>query len=136
MLKNLRFSTFALLLFISASSLSACTNASHRQEQSALAATPKSPCFQGASAGFVRPRLAVGLTGHSVVADNLPIRAQPGFKNQILGSLSPSDTFQVVDGPECKDSYVWWQIKNGQVQGWVGEADPATFKYLLAPNNN
>lgn len=134
MFKQLQSPTFALLLLISASSLSACTWAIAHQQQTALGEA-KSPCFQGASAGFVRPRLAVGMAGRSVATNNLKIYEQPGFNSQNTGALAPGDTFEVVDGPECKDSYVWWKIKKDQVQGWVGEAEPATFKYLLAPDN-
>ncbi len=133
MFKKLRSPTWVILLIISAGSLSACTRASVQQEQITLAS--HSPCFQGASAGFVRPRLAVGMTGRSVSPNKLSIRNQPNVDSPIAGSLSPSDIFKVIEGPECKDSYVWWKVDNGQLQGWVTEADPATFKYWLEPSN-
>ena len=133
MFKQLQSPILALLVLISANSLSGCTNAIAQQQQSALAASPA--CFQGASAGFVRPHLAVGMTGHSISKNNLSIRNQPGTDSQVTGSLSPGDTFKVVEGPKCLDSFVWWKVDNGKLQGWVAEADPATFKYWLEPNN-
>jgi hypothetical protein len=94
-------------------------------------ATPK-PCFQGASGGYVRPRLKVGSTGRSISSVRLNIRSQPG-SNKILGKLYNKNTFKVIDGPECLNSHVWWKIQKGNIKGWVGEANPANFNYWLEP---
>ena len=126
MFKKLQTSLFALWLLISAIGL---------QVQTAVA-IPSGACFQGASGGYVRPRLKVGIQGHSVTTSNLKIHQSPGLSSRITGSLSPRSTFTVVAGPECVESHVWWKVDNGQIIGWVAEADPATFKYWLAPNNN
>ena len=105
------------------------------QPGQSVTAAPRFPCFHGASAGYVPPRLKTGQTGHSVATNNLSIHDQPGVNTQITGSLSPSDRFKVLEGPECKDSHVWWRVDNGGLQGWVAESDPATFKYWLKPGD-
>ncbi|HEY9890348.1 MAG TPA: SH3 domain-containing protein [Candidatus Sericytochromatia bacterium] len=89
-------------------------------------------CHRGASAGYTIERLKVGMTGHSLV--NIRLRQQPGVASPSLTTLSPGNNFEVVEGPKCVNSYVWWKVNTGKVQGWVAEADPATFKYWLAPN--
>lgn len=91
-------------------------------------------CSRGASAGYTIPRLKVGMRGHSVATDNLRVRQQPGIRSQSVGFLAPRSNFQVLEGPECVGNYVWWKIKNAQVEGWIAEGDPVTFKYWLAPN--
>ena len=91
-------------------------------------------CSRGASAGYTIPRLKVGMRGHSVATVNLRVRQQPGIRSQSVGFLAPRSNFEVLDGPECVGNYVWWKIKNGQVEGWIAEGDPVTFKYWLAPN--
>ena len=91
-------------------------------------------CSRGASAGYTIPRLKVGMRGHSVATVNLRVRQQPGIRSQSVGFLAPRSNFEVLDGPECVGNYVWWKIKNAQVEGWVAEGDPVTFKYWLAPN--
>jgi hypothetical protein len=122
MFKKLKTTSFSLLL------ISAIA-----QPIQSVDAAPK-PCFQGASAGYVRPRLKVGVTGRSVATVNHNIRSQPGTNTRVTGSLAPRSTFKVVDGPLCTNGYVWWKVNKNGTQGWVAEADPATFKYWLAPN--
>ncbi len=91
-------------------------------------------CFRGASAGYTIPRLKVGMRGHSVATVNLRLRRQPRIESQSVGFLTPRSSFEVLEGPECVGNYVWWKVNNGQVEGWVAEGDPVTFKYWLAPN--
>ena len=114
--------TFALLLLVSP----LCQYGENAEATS-------SQCFQGASAGYVRPRLTVGITGRSLAKNNINIHNQPDINSKITGYLSPSNSFKVVEGPECTNSYVWWKVNNAQVTGWVAEADPVTFNYWLEP---
>lgn len=92
-------------------------------------------CFQGASAGYLPPRLQVKKTGYSIHVGNLNIRKQPSLQSQIVGALAPGGKFTVVQGPSCSDSYVWWYVNTGKVQGWVAEGEPSSFVYWLAPNS-
>jgi SH3-like domain-containing protein len=91
------------------------------------------PCFQGASAGYVRPRLTIGVKGYSLIKKNINIRYEPGIDSKIIGQLSPRKIFKVLDGPQCRDGFVWWKIDHGKIKGWVAEADPSTFVYWLKP---
>ena len=91
------------------------------------------PCFQGASAGYVRPRLTIGIKGYSLIKKNINIRYEPGIDSKIIGQLSPRKIFKVLDGPQCRDGFVWWKIHTGKTTGWVAEADPSTFVYWLKP---
>ncbi len=88
-------------------------------------------CGRGASAGYTIPRLQVGQNGRSLTTLN--VRQQSRTSSAIVGILAPNSRFKVVQGPQCTDSHVWWKVNTGQLQGWVAEGDPATFKYWLEP---
>ncbi len=101
--------------------------------QSVKAEYQYKPCFQGASAGYVRPRLKIGIKGYSLINKNINIRYEPGIDSRIIAQLSPGKIFKVLDGPQCRDGFVWWKINYGKTTGWVAEADPSTFIYWLKP---
>lgn len=84
-------------------------------------------CGRGASAGYTIPRLQVGQNGRSLTT--LRVHQQSGTESAIVGALVPNSRFKVVQGSQCVGNYVWWKVNTGQLQGWVAEADPATFKY-------
>lgn len=93
-----------------------------------------SNCAQGASAGYLPPRLQVGMRGHSVHVGNLNMRQQPGLQSRIVGTLAPGGQFTVQQGPSCQNSYVWWKVNTGRTQGWVAEGEPSSMVYWLTPN--
>lgn len=90
-------------------------------------------CSRGASAGYLSPRLQVGAGGRSVHVGNLNIRVRPGTGSRSIGSISPGDTFTVLEGPACVGNYVWWKLNVRGVQGWVAEGEPSSFVYWLEP---
>lgn len=90
-------------------------------------------CSRGASAGYLTPRLQVGAGGRSVHVGNLNIRVSPGTGSRSIGSISPGDTFAVLEGSACVGNYVWWKLNVRGVQGWVAEGEPSSFVYWLEP---
>lgn len=53
--------------------------------------------------------------------DGLRIRSQPGTDSEVLFLGLESEVFQVIDGPQSIDGYVWWQVQapyDETVQGW------------------
>ena len=64
-------------------------------------------------------------------ANNL--RAAPGLNGEVIGKVWPGAPFQVLDGPQCADNYVWWQIEIDGAQGWTAEYDPSAGRYWLEP---
>jgi hypothetical protein len=50
-----------------------------------------------------------------------------------ITELENGTNFDVIDGPRCKGSIVWWQARanNGQT-GWIAEYDNKD--YLVAPS--
>jgi hypothetical protein len=64
-------------------------------------------------------------------ANNL--RANPGLNGEVIGKVGPGVPFDVLDGPQCADNYVWWQIDLDGTQGWTAEYDPSAGRYWLEP---
>lgn len=64
-------------------------------------------------------------------ANNL--RAAPGLDGEVIGKVAPGVPFNVLDGPECADNYVWWHIDLDGVQGWTAEYDSVARRYWLEP---
>jgi hypothetical protein len=70
------------------------------------------------------------------VTEGLPnvLRSLPGKNSSgsvVTGRMPAGSTFTVVDGPQCADSYLWWQVNyNGKI-GWTPEGENTT--YWLEP---
>jgi hypothetical protein len=79
-------------------------------------------------------RLAIGDMGR--VTEGLPnvLRSLPGKNSSgsvVTGQMPAGSTFTVLDGPQCADTYLWWQVNfNGKI-GWTPEGERTT--YWLEP---
>lgn len=90
------------------------------------------PCPPG-YAGYMRGRLEIGGTGE-VEEGGLPnrVRANPSVTAEQLFQLQPGSVFTVINGPQCGNGFVWWQIEteDGQI-GWTAESNVADQDYYL-----
>lgn len=80
--------------------------------------------------GALPSRVHVGDLAQVVAEpDALRVRATPG-DGEILTLIYRSYQLEVVGGPECIDSIVWWEVRLGdELTGWVAEgiSDPAEY---------
>ena len=63
------------------------------------------------------------------------LRRTPGYFNQpsgdILRTLAPATTVQIIDGPQRANSLTWWQVDvPGVGRGWLAETAPNGFEIL------
>ncbi len=60
----------------------------------------------------------------AAVPNSARLREKPGTTARITGTLPEGVTFEIVGGPQCVESFIWWQIKaeNGMA-GWTAEGD-------------
>ncbi len=65
----------------------------------------------------------VTITPAGQVAVPVRVRDSAGRSGKLVGQLRDGMSFQVVDGPICKDGYAWWHVKNETIDGWVAEGD-------------
>jgi uncharacterized protein YraI len=81
----------------------------------------------------VTPRLQIG--GQGVVTPGLPnvIRNQPwrGGGSYVVGNIPAGGLFAVLNGPQCANGILWWQVNYNGVIGWTGEGEGYT--YWTAP---
>ncbi len=85
--------------------------------------------------GLIVPRLSIGGAGRvtspfGVSLKNVPATGAGGAAE--LATLPTDTIFNVLDGPQCNQGYVWWQIQlpNG-VTGWAAEGNATD--YFLEP---
>jgi hypothetical protein len=80
-------------------------------------------------------RLAKG--GKAYVNEDPPlpnrVRVEPDSNAEVIGQIEPGEIVNLVDGPLCKDGWVWWYIQSRKsgLTGWTSEGD--RIEYWLAP---
>ena len=87
-------------------------------------------------AGFLPPRIGLGMLNAQVVSESLPnrLRAQPSYQAEIVSQLEPRSIIdEVLDGPACNAPHIWWQVRAGGQVGWTVESDFNAWHYYLAP---
>lgn len=88
---------------------------------------------QGGCDGLIAPNLSSGGAGqvtspYGVSVKNIPATGTGGAAE--VATLPQGAVFTVLDGPQCNQGYVWWQIRltNGIV-GWAAEGS-ATDRFM------
>jgi streptogramin lyase len=90
----------------------------------------RKPCPDGPTS-----RLQVGETVYVTKDPPIPnrVRREPTREAEILGLIGPGGGMDIIDGPACADGWVWWKVKNADLEGWTPEGDAET--YWLIPLN-
>jgi hypothetical protein len=87
--------------------------------------------------GFMTPRITLGMATARVGDGGSPnrLRDQPSVSGLQVGQIQPGRTInQVLGGPACSDTYVWWFVEMDGVQGWTVESDSSDGGfYFLEP---
>lgn len=82
------------------------------------------PCPDGPTS-----RLKVGDIAYVTKEPPIPnrIRKEPNRQGEILGLINPGGSMDILDGPVCADNWVWWKVKNADLEGWMAEGDADTY---------
>jgi hypothetical protein len=82
------------------------------------------PCPDGPTS-----RLKVGDIAYVTKEPPVPnrVRKEPNRQAEILGLINPGGSMDVLDGPTCADNWVWWKVKNADLEGWMAEGDAETY---------
>lgn len=67
----------------------------------------------------VSNRLVIGLDAQVSPNDLLVLRSEP-FTGSVLGHLAPLTVVDILDGPKCTGSAIWWKVL-GEKTGWAVE---------------
>lgn len=86
------------------------------------------PCPDGPQS-----RLKVGDLAYVTKDPPIPnrVRKEPNREADIIGHINPGASMEILEGPACSDGWVWWHIKNADLNGWTAEGDQET--YWLVP---
>ena len=87
----------------------------------ALGNAPIMPPTSSVSGLYIGAQARVTLDG-----DGLNVRQSPSVNGSQVGKLQALDIVNVIDGPQSVDNFVWWQIDNGILRGWVAEGNRST----------
>lgn len=77
------------------------------------------------------PRLVVGMQGRVSPGSPNNMRDQPGSAGTKTGNIPGGAVFLVLDGPQCADGLVWWQVDYDGLVGWTAEGQ--NVEYWLEP---
>lgn len=102
---------------------------------SATAQPPRPPCPSG-FVGYLMPRLRIGAITAQVIAGGVPnrLRSEPSITGGIIGEIQPGRRLDaVLQGPVCRDGFVWWQVNIDGNVGWTAESNAAERAYYLTP---
>jgi uncharacterized protein YgiM (DUF1202 family) len=68
----------------------------------------------------------------NVLNKNLNIRKLPSLSAPIITSVQNGTELQILNGPICSDSLMWWEAStiNGSVRGWIAEQNSAGTYYI------
>jgi uncharacterized protein YraI len=73
--------------------------------------------------GTLAPRLTVGSQARVTPGAPNKIRSSPTLAGAQIGSIPGEGIFSVVDGPQCADGFLWWQVIYQGVTGWTANGD-------------
>ncbi|MEL6308694.1 MAG: SH3 domain-containing protein [Chloroflexota bacterium] len=59
--------------------------------------------------------------------ETLNLREGPGVSFEIITALEPSETFFVLDGPNCSGGFLWFRVQAGAFTGWLAEGDSDSY---------
>jgi hypothetical protein len=100
--------------------------------------TPTAPSAAATEEGRIvcadamQTRLIAGVEARAT-ADGIPknIRSAPSTSSTIRGQIPAGQEITILDGPQCVEGLVWWQIDCDTLVGWVAEGQNGT--YWLEP---
>lgn len=84
--------------------------------------------------GALLSRLSVGQNARVASPGASPIRAAPNTTSTILAQIEPGQPLAIVDGPQCVEGLVWWQVDHQMVVGWMPEGQSEV--YWLEPQTD
>lgn len=63
------------------------------------------------------------------------VRGKPGKESNALGKIYPGEEVEILDGPSCKDSLVWWKVRSTKTGliGWTAEGDYKNYWIIPKP---
>ncbi|MEP7285441.1 MAG: SH3 domain-containing protein [Chloroflexota bacterium] len=79
-------------------------------------------------------RLVVGSKGRVTTSPGTPnaLRSLPSKSTgSVIGQIPAGRTFDILGGPQCADSFRWWQVRYAGTVGWTADGQGTT--YWLEP---
>lgn len=81
--------------------------------------------------GSLPSRLIVGQEARVSFGASNRVRSAPTLNSELIGRITPGDTFLILDGPVCAEGFTWYQVEVSSLIGWTAEGDATD--YWLEP---
>ncbi|HEX2621770.1 MAG TPA: hypothetical protein VHL11_16545, partial [Phototrophicaceae bacterium] len=82
---------------------------------------------------YMRTRLTVGIKGHVPLGAVTNVRSDPASTAPQIGQITGSE-FDILAGPQCDtEGYLWWQISNSAITGWMAEGKDGEYFFEPLP---
>lgn len=65
----------------------------------------------------------------------LNLRSEPSTGEELVKPLTANTKLHLIDGPLCRQGYMWWQVQTGEDTGWVIENLNGNYTVLRVVNN-
>lgn len=91
---------------------------------------------KGIPCGIGFTRLKIGDEARVMPGPPNRIRSKPSIQGEVLTQLDPGTAVRIVDGPVCRDGYVFWRVEHATIpggSGWTAEGDGK--EYYLEPTS-
>ena len=59
------------------------------------------------------------------------MRSEPNTSAEQIGQIPAGDVMTILDGPQCNDGFLWWQVRYNTLEGWTVEGNDTD--YFLEP---
>ncbi len=73
------------------------------------------------------PRLSIGGQGRVVPGSSNRIRDSATTSGQQIGQIPGGGVFDVLEGPECVEGYLWWGVNFQGLEGWTVEGNASDY---------
>lgn len=83
---------------------------------------------------YLMPRLVIGEEARVVFDIMLNLRPSPTINEARIAQLSGGTHFTVLEGPQCAEGFIWWQIETGDLNGWIAELNLSEDEYFVEPS--
>ncbi len=80
-----------------------------------------------AQGSCLTPRLAIGGQGRVTPGSSNRIRDAASTSGTQIGQIPAGGVFDVLEGPNCVDGFLWWRVSYEGVEGWTVEGNASGY---------
>jgi hypothetical protein len=102
------------------------------QTKTPTAILPWFPC-NGSYASRLQVNMRAQVSNYPPLSNR--VRSGAGINSTVLGTIGPGEVVTIIEGPECSNDWVWWQVRSesNKLEGWTSEGDFESYWLIPLP---